>query len=134
VASGHARRDPAAVLDAIPATRSALTDRQATLAEFEDYLRTATNREGRPYVETTVSAYVGPGKNLDAWLTAQGIGGDFTDADTALLNRYFREYYMEHGRGGAHTLQRNLIQLFNSWNANAVTRRPIPTACTGTRS
>jgi hypothetical protein len=29
------------------------------------------------------------------------------------MNRYFREYYLEHGQGGTHTLQRNLIQLFN---------------------
>jgi site-specific recombinase XerD len=33
--------------------------------------------------------------------------------DTALLNRYFREYFLEHGQGGTHTLQRNLIQLFS---------------------
>ena len=32
---------------------------------------------------------------------------------TALLNRYFREYYLERGQGGTHTQQRNLIQLFN---------------------
>lgn len=109
VAEGHARRDPAAG----PVTRPTMTDRQATLTEFEDYLRTATNREGRPYEEATINAYVGPGKNLDAWLTAQGIDGDFTVANTALLNRYFRDYYMERGQGGTHTLQRNLIQLFN---------------------
>lgn len=30
-----------------------------------------------------------------------------------MLNRYFREYYQEHGQGGTHTAQRNLIQLFN---------------------
>jgi len=29
------------------------------------------------------------------------------------LNRYFRDYYLKHGQGGTHTLQRNLIQLFN---------------------
>jgi hypothetical protein len=28
-----------------------LTDRQATLAEFADYLRTTNNRDGRPYEE-----------------------------------------------------------------------------------
>ena len=33
--------------------------------------------------------------------------------DGRLLNWYFREYYLEHGQGGTHTLQRNLIQLFN---------------------
>jgi hypothetical protein len=34
-------------------------------------------------------------------------------ADTALLNRYFREYYLERGQGGTHTAQRNLLQMFN---------------------
>jgi integrase len=46
-------------------------------------------------------------------MTGQGIEGNFTAADTKTLNRYFREYYNEHGQGGTHTLQRNLIQLFN---------------------
>jgi hypothetical protein len=31
----------------------ALSDREATLAEFEDYLRTANNRDGRPYEDGT---------------------------------------------------------------------------------
>ena len=35
------------------------------------------------------------------------------NGDVATLNRYFREYYLAHGQGGTHTLQRNLIQLFN---------------------
>ena len=90
-----------------------LSDRNATLAEFEDYLRTVNNRDGRPYEEKTISNYVGPGKNLDAWMTASGLDGDFTVLDVATLNRYFRDYYLEHGQGGTHTLQRNLIQLFN---------------------
>jgi hypothetical protein len=94
--------------------RTALTDRGVTLAEFEDHLRTANNRDGRPYEEKTINAYVAPAKNLDGWMTAAGIDGDFTCADTALLNRYFREYYLAHGQGGTHTLQRNLIQLFTS--------------------
>jgi hypothetical protein len=37
-----------------------LSDRNATLAEFEDYLRTVNNRDGRPYEEKTISNYVGP--------------------------------------------------------------------------
>jgi len=45
--------------------RVVLSDRNATLAEFEDYLRTVNNRDGRPYEEKTISNYVGPGKNLD---------------------------------------------------------------------
>ena len=46
-------------------------------------------------------------------MTASSLDGDFTTVDTAMLNRYFREYYQAHGQGGTHTLQRNLIQLFN---------------------
>jgi site-specific recombinase XerD len=92
---------------------AATTERGVTLAEFEDYLRTVNNRDGRPYQEMTINAYVSPAKNLDGWLTAQEIDGDFTACDTAVLNRYFREYYLEHGQGGTHTLQRNLIQIFN---------------------
>ncbi len=87
--------------------RAALTDRAATCAEFEDYLRTTNNKFGRPHEEATISAYVCPAKVLDEWMTAKGIEGDFAVADTALLNRFFRDH------GGTHTLRRNLIQLFN---------------------
>ena len=37
-------------------TGTVLSDRGATLAEFEDYLRTVNNRDGRPYEEKTMSA------------------------------------------------------------------------------
>ena len=93
--------------------RAALSDREATLAEFQGYLRTVNNRDGRPFEEKTITAYSDPAKSLDRWMTANGIDGDFTVVDTAMLNRYFREYYLEHGQGGTHTQQRNLIQLFN---------------------
>jgi site-specific recombinase XerD len=46
-------------------------------------------------------------------MTAQGTEDDFTAIDARTLNRYFREYYNAHGQGGTHTLQRNLLQLFN---------------------
>ncbi len=74
--------------DDLIARNITLTYRQATLAEFEDHLRTINNRDGRPYEERTIEAYLVPEKNLDAWLTAKGIHGDFTVADTTLLNRY----------------------------------------------
>ena len=90
-----------------------VTGRGVTLAEFEEYLRTVNNRDGRPYQEMTINAYVSPARNLDAWMAVRGIDEDFTACDTALLNRYFQEYYLEHGQGGTHTLQRNLLQLFN---------------------
>jgi len=106
--------DTASAASALAASmRSPLTDRESTLAEFEGHLRTVNNRDGRPYEEKTISVYSVPAKNLDGWLTANSVEGDFTAVDTALLNRYFREYYLEHGQGGTHTLQRNLIQLFN---------------------
>ena len=87
--------------------------RSVTLDEFDEYLRTVNNRDGRPYEEATINAYVYPAKALDAWMTANSLDGDFTTVDTALLNRYFREYYQTRGQGGTHTQQRNLIQLFN---------------------
>jgi integrase/recombinase XerD len=114
-APGHAgQADAVTAASALAASvRARLTDRESTLAEFEGYLRTVNNRNGRPYEEKTISVYSVPPKNLDGWLTANGIEGDFTVADTPLLNRYFRAYYLEHSQGGTHTLQRNLIQLFN---------------------
>ena len=93
--------------------RAALSDRKATLAEFRDYLRTVNNRDGRPFEEKTIAVYCAPARNLDRWMTANKIDGDFTAADTALLNRYFRDYYLQHGQGRTHTAQRNLIQPFN---------------------
>ncbi len=97
-----------------PAAHAAAPDpRSVTLNEFGDYLRTVNNRDGRPYEEATINAYVSPAKALDAWMTANGLDGDFTTVDTALLNRYFRECYQTRGQGGTHTQQRNLIQLFN---------------------
>jgi integrase/recombinase XerD len=111
-----------------PAPKTALSEREATTAEFEDYLRTTTNRDDRPYEEATINAYVSPAKHLDRWMTRTEITGDFTAAGTALLNRYFREYYREHGQGGTHTQQRNLRQLFNYLEAEHST----PTPYTGT--
>ena len=70
--------------------RASLSDREATLAEFQGYLRTVNNRAGRPFEEKTVTAYSDPVKSLDRWMTANGIDGDFAVVDTALLNRYCR--------------------------------------------
>jgi hypothetical protein len=43
--------------------RVALTDREETLAEFQGYLRTVNNRDGRPYEEKTITAYSDPAKS-----------------------------------------------------------------------
>ncbi len=60
-----------------PAAHAAAPDpRSVTLDEFGDYLRTVNNRDGRPYEEATINAYVFPAKALDAWMTASGLDGD----------------------------------------------------------
>ena len=87
--------------------------RAATLAEFADYLRTIPNRDGRPFQPATVSTYVFAGRALDTWMTGEDIDGDFTTVDTAMLNRFFRDYFRQHGQGGTNAQQRNLRHLFN---------------------
>lgn len=52
--------------------------RAVTLDEFYDYLRTTTNRDGRPYEAASISAYLGPAKALD----------DHPSPYTAKLSRY----------------------------------------------
>jgi hypothetical protein len=86
---------------ALPGRGVSLSSRGLTLAEFEDYLRTINNRDGRPYEEKAIDAYLTPARNLDKWLAARGVEDDFTAADTALLNKYFPEYYLERGQGPA---------------------------------
>ena len=86
--------------------------RALTLSDFADYLRTTNNRQGRPFEEATVDNYVYAARALDAWMTTEGIDGDFTVADTAMLNRFLRAYFQQHGQGGTHSQQRNMRHLF----------------------
>jgi hypothetical protein len=48
-----------------PSQPAAADPRSLTLAEFGDYLRTINNRDGRPYEDTTINAYVFRAKALD---------------------------------------------------------------------
>jgi hypothetical protein len=48
----------APVSASVPVVRSSLTGRESTRAEFEGYLRTVNNRDGRPYEEQTISTYL----------------------------------------------------------------------------
>jgi len=66
-------------------------------------------------------------------MTASGISGDFTVVDTAMLNRYFREYFLDHGQGGTHTQQRNLIQLFSYLERERGAPSPYKDGLNGTR-
>jgi integrase/recombinase XerD len=82
------------------------------IGEFEQWLRSRTNNEKRPFQEETVLAYAKAARALDAWMTGQEVDGDFTACDTRLLNRFFRDYNAAHTRGGTNTKQRNLRHLF----------------------
>jgi hypothetical protein len=67
------------------------------ISEFEEWLRSHTNQEKRPFHEETVVAYAKAARALDTWMT-KDIGGDFTACDTAMLNRFFRDYHAAHSR------------------------------------
>lgn len=88
--------------------------RRLMISKFRDWLGSRTNRNGRPFQADTVSAYADAAIALDAWMTAEGIDGDFTACDTVMLNRFFATYFRAHGQGGTNTKQRNLRHLF-SW-------------------
>jgi hypothetical protein len=45
--------------------RADLSERAATLAEFQGYLRTVNSRDGRPFEEKTVAACCSSVKSLD---------------------------------------------------------------------
>jgi integrase/recombinase XerD len=82
------------------------------ISEFEQWLRSRTNQEKRPFHEETILAYSKAARALDAWMTEKKVDGDFTACDTAVLNRFFRDYNADHTRGGTNTKQRNLRHLF----------------------
>ena len=102
--------------------------RGASIADFSDYLRTTNNRNGRPYEEATVENYVFAARALDRWMTAEGIDGDFTVADTAMLNRFLRDYFRQHGQGGTHSQQRNMRHLFSYLARETGHPHPYPDA------
>jgi hypothetical protein len=82
------------------------------IGEFEQWLRSCINKEKRPFQEETVLAYAKAARALDTWMTNHHVDGNFTACDTALLNRFFRDYHDAHTRGGTNTKQRDLRHLF----------------------
>lgn len=82
------------------------------ISEFGEWLRTQTNRHGRPFQPETISAYRDAAVALSAWMTSVGLEADFTGCDTTVLNRFFRWYRDSHSQGGVNTKQRNLRHLF----------------------
>ena len=92
--------------------------RQMMISEFCDWLRSRTNRHGRPFQADTVSAYREAAAALNAWMTRCEIDADFTGCDAATLNRFFASYLAGHGQGGTNTKQRNLRHLF-TWLEDA---------------
>ncbi|MEV6167578.1 site-specific integrase [Streptomyces sp. NPDC051954] len=107
---------------AVRAVKGSEDARLALIDELELHLSTTTNKHGRPFQRRTINAYKYAATQLHHWLTAQ-TAGDFTEVDTATLNRFFRWYYQEHDvpksqdgkggyTGGTNTVQRNLRALF----------------------
>ena len=82
------------------------------IGEFEQWLRSRTNNEKRPFQEETVLAYAKAARALDAWMTSRNSTGTSPPATRGLLNRFFRDYNAGHTRGGTTTKQRNLRHLF----------------------
>src|SRR5258705_9552 len=62
--------------------------RRLMISGYRDWLRSRTNRDGRPFQDDTVSAYADAAIALDAWMTRERIDGDFTACGTAMLNRF----------------------------------------------
>lgn len=62
--------------------------RQVMISEYGEWLRTLTNRHGRPFQAETISAYRDAAVALSAWMTSEGMVADFTGCDTAVLNRF----------------------------------------------
>jgi integrase/recombinase XerD len=91
---------------------SPVQHRMMMITEFEQWLRSRTNQEKRPFQEETVVAYAKAARALSAWMADKKMDGDFTACGTALLNRFFRDYSDAHTRGGTNTKQRNLRHLF----------------------
>jgi integrase/recombinase XerD len=118
--AGHPRKSPLRIATAaspvFPSRRDGCLSperlRAMMISEFEQWLRSRTNQEKRPFQEETILAYGKAARVLDAWMTGKKIDGDFTACDTALLNAFFRDYHAVHTRGGTNTKQRNLRHLF----------------------
>ena len=98
------------------AGRSPREMRQMMISEFGEWLRTRTNRHGRPFQPETISAYQDAAAALSAWMASVRLEAGFTGCDTAAPNRFFRWYRDWHSQGGVNTRQRNLRHLF-TWLA-----------------
>jgi hypothetical protein len=70
------------------------------ISEYGEWLRSRTNRHGRPFQQETISAYRDAAVALSWWMTSAGVEADFTGCDTAVLNRFFRGYLASHSQGG----------------------------------
>lgn len=86
--------------------------RAMAISEFRQWLRTQTNKNKVPFQERAIDSYAETARVLDRWMTEDGIDGDFTACDTALLNQFFAAYRATHTQGGTNTRQRNLHHLF----------------------
>jgi hypothetical protein len=101
------------------------------MSEFCGWLRSGTNRHGRPFQEDTVLAYRDAAVALDAWMTRTGLEADFTGCDTAVLNRFFAEYLAAHCQTGANTNSATCGICSAGRRRPTGTRTRTRTGCTG---
>jgi hypothetical protein len=94
--------------EAVPAPQL----RRMQISEFTVWLRSRTNKHHRPFQADTIAAYADAARALSEWMSGRDIGGDFTECDAVMLNRFFSDYLASHGQGGTNTRQRNLRHLF----------------------
>ncbi|WP_236570332.1 tyrosine-type recombinase/integrase [Streptomyces mexicanus] len=78
--------------------------------EYVIHLRATNNKHGRPYQEKTVRTYAEAVRTLGQWMSRQRLNDFRLDTDT--LNKFFRDYYATHDRGGTNSVQRNLRTFF----------------------
>jgi integrase/recombinase XerD len=117
VSAGYSRAsDPVTGVGFLRSDLSPAQRRQVMISEYGEWMRSQTNRHGRPFQQETISAYRDAAVALSSWMTSAGLEADFTGCDTAVLNRFFRGYLASHSQGGTNTKQRNLRHLF-SWLA-----------------
>jgi integrase/recombinase XerD len=106
--------------------------RRMQISEFTAWLRSRTNKHHRPFQADTIAAYADAGRALSEWMSGQGIDGDFTACDTAMLNRFFADYLASHEQGPTPASATGGTSL-PGWKRPTGIRTRGPRHCTGTR-
>ena len=109
--------------------------RQVMISEYGEWLRTQTNRHGRPFQAGDDLGL--PGRGGRAELVddvSPGLEADFTGCDTAALNRFFRAYLGVAQPGRGRTPSSGIFGTCSAgWRSSTGIRTRTPMARCGTR-